>query len=464
MDSQSQPTQSPALSAAKHLYEDPNFPAEYRQIYLQVPLWCLALPAGRQLRTPYTGKADSTGVLDLLLCRAGAAVLGVSFSASEGEAPEHSDLHILRIPRPSESTISSAAAAILDALQAHAEDVLPCPFHPWDGGIYLTDPAEAEDRLQRLHLIREGRPTQFGAACGIFRQVLPDGVRWVFHPAGRSMVQSMLLGLGRARQTEPVPLAVRKARLAAGLPTDDAARAALARAYGDLLQMHIPELCARHPDAVPKDLEASAEDALRVLQLPAPTTQPALWDLLNLLHQLKLRYRTGGETVHIALDNLILPLLRCFLPLNTSGNGITFSTSPPEPKVAPAPPLEGDAPVPLELRLRRFHQASEDIRQFSDMSLLSYASALSAYAGTLYPLWLIRARIWRRPIRRSDTVGKAAAAAQAMILQEFHEEFLLEEDGMQDPQPQTDVPLPPGRQMAYDLLAESIFPCPDLLD
>lgn len=462
MDSQNQPAQSPALSVSKALYEDPNFPAAYRQIYLQVPLWCLDRPAGRPLRTPYPGGIDSTGVLDLLICKAGKAALGISFSTEAAGVLDLPGLHVLRI-QPSESTISSAAAAILDVLQAHAEDVLLRPFLPWDGGIYLTDPAETENRLQRLQLIRGGKPTQFGAACGICRQIHPDGVRWVFHPACRSLVQSMLLGLGLAKPADAVPLEVRRARLAAGLPTDDTARAALARAYGDLLHLDGNQLCARHPDADPKDLEQSAADALRLLHLPAPTAPPVLWDLLHLLHQLRLRYPTGGDNVHIAFDNLILPLLRCFLPLNTSGNGITFATTPPEPKAAPVSPLEGDGLVPLEQRLRRFHQASEDIRAFSDMPLLSYASALSAYTGTLYPLWLTRARIWQRPIRRSDTVGKAAAAAQAMILQEFQEEFLLEEDGIQDPQLKTDVPLPPGRQMAYDLLAEFLFPCPDLL-
>ena len=123
---------------------------------------------------------------------------------------------------------------------------------------------------------------------------------------------------------------------------------------------------------------------------------------------------------------------------------------PPEPKIEPPPPAEEDGPVSLEQRLRRFHQESSLIRQFSEMPLLSYCSALCAYTGTLYPLWLGKTRLWPKPIRRDVSVGKAAAAAQAMILQEFQEEILLEEEEQEEQQehkpaspPADDVSLPP---------------------
>ncbi len=484
MDRRNDPSQNYALSVAKLLCESPSFQAGGWEVYIQIPFWCMEFSSPNQLHAPYTGKSENEGILDLLVCQEGKTVLGVSFNAYDGYEIILPGLPTLELPPagyPSATLhpelfpqilddMYFSAGAVVDALQIHAEEPRTRPFHPWDGGTYLADPAAAEDRLQRLHLIQDGMPTAFGAACGLFRQVLPKAVRWVFHPASRSMVLSMLLGLGRTTRVETIPLAVRKARLAVGLPTDNNARADLARAYGDLLQMNIDQLCSRHKEANPKDLKASAADARQVLHLPASTAEPTLWDLLNLLHGLRLHYAAGGDPVHTVFDNLILPLLRCFLPLNVHASGITSSAMPPEPKIEPPPPAEEDGPVSLEQRLRRFHQESSLIRQFSEMPLLSYCSALCAYTGTLYPLWLGKTRLWPKPIRRDVSVGKAAAAAQAMILQEFQEEILLEEEEQEEQQehkpaspPADDVSLPPGRQMAYDLLAESLFPFPDLL-
>ena len=215
------------------------------RLYAHVPLQCI-----RDDGT-YFGYEDT---FDLVVCRGNQVAM--RFPEIKGPRPSHASSHYF-----SNATMAFQTADLAnDRAEARYREIqkkLDGPPSPTRRSVQTLDVVEVETLIDhprrnvRQHLIKarllipSGEFTDFGRACGVFRQYgrgkNPSSATYVVeaHAAG-----TLRDALTRGGATRP-DLAQRFKRVQAGYPSDDRYGAYVAGSLTKLLQTSLKELCGR---------------------------------------------------------------------------------------------------------------------------------------------------------------------------------------------------------------------------